>query len=254
MNKYVYQHNFSEGRPLLYDLNNREQKAKKIISILSDYYNNHLKNLVLLDIGSSTGIMTRYLSKYFKKTTGIDIDENAVSFAQENFKDTNLTFCIGDSMNIPFPNDFFDVINCTQIYEHVPNSKKLMEEIYRALKPGGTCFFAAGNRFVLIEGHYKLPLLSAIPKKIAHIYLRILRRGNYYYENHLSYWGLKKLTSQFEVIDYTKEVIKNPEKYNATDMLTSNSFKQKLVLFILKLAYWLCPDYIWLLKKSINEK
>jgi len=254
MKHYIYQHNYSEGQSLLYDLNNREQKAKKIISVLSDYFKSNLKNLVLLDIGSSTGIMTNYFSKYFKSVVGIDIDEKAVSFAQNNFKNPNLTFCIGDSMNLPFPNNFFDVVNCAHIYEHVPDSKKLMEEIYRVLKPAGICFFVAGNRFVLIEGHYKLPLLSAIPKKLAHVYLRILRKGTYYYENHLSYWGLKDLTSRFYVIDYTEKVIHNPDKYHATDMLTSNSIKQTLVILILNFAYWLCPDYIWLLKKYNDER
>ena len=60
-----------------------------------------------------------------------------------------------------------------------------MDEIHRMLKPGGVCYFSAGNRITLIEAHHKLPLLSVIPKKLAHYYLRIFTEHNYF-ENHLT--------------------------------------------------------------------
>ena len=108
-------------------------------------------------------------------------------------------------------NNFYDVITCSHIYEHVPDANKLMSEIYRLLKPGGVCFFAAGNRFKVIEGHYRLPFLSFFPKGISNLYLKITGKGNEYYENHLSYKNLKQLVNQFEVIDYTVETIKYPK-------------------------------------------
>ena len=79
-----YQYNFSENFPELYDKDNRKEKALKTISILSDYIG-PLNSLKLLDIGSSTGIMTYEYSKIFDTTVGIDIDENAVAFAKKNY-------------------------------------------------------------------------------------------------------------------------------------------------------------------------
>lgn len=247
---YQYQDKFSEQHVELYDVYVREQKAKKILAVLSDFFNNPLNNLSLLDIGSSTGIMTHLLSKKFKRTIGIDIDKKAVEYAQKRFENNKLKFYVQDCMNINYPDNSFDVVNCSHIYEHVPDSKRLMDEIYRVLKPGGVCFFAAGNRFVFMEAHYKLPFLSVIPKFLAHKYIKLFNRADFYYETHLTYWGLKKLTSKFEIFDYTLEIIKNPVKYSATEMIKENSFSQFFYLFVMKIAYFLCPTYIWLLKKS----
>ena len=40
----------------------------------------------------STGILDNYLADYFAKVVGSDIDEPAISFANNNFKKDNLEF------------------------------------------------------------------------------------------------------------------------------------------------------------------
>lgn len=250
MENYRYQNNFSSMHGELYDYSGRAQKANKIIAVLKDYFRGDLSSLKLIDIGSSTGIMTKLLSKHFSESVGIDIDERAVRYSKNNFENKQLKFYLQDAMNIGFPDNSFDVVNCSHIYEHVPDSKRLMSEVYRILKPGGVCFLAAGNRLVFMEAHYKLPLLSVVPKWMAHKYIRLFKRANFYYENHLTYWGLKKLVSRFEINDYTIKIIKNPKQYFATEMIKENSITQFIYLAVLKLAYWICPTYIWLLRKK----
>lgn len=233
----------------MHDRKIRRQKANKTIAVLEDYIGD-LKQLSALDIGCSTGLMTELYAEKFKKIIGIDIDKPAIKFAIQNSLQTNLEFYVKDAMNTRFEDETFDVVICTQIYEHVPDSTKLMAEIYRILKFQGVCYFAAGNRLCLIEPHYKLPLLSVIPKYLAHIYLRLLKKGDFYYENHLTLWGLRKLVSQFTIIDYTLKIIRNPEKFYATEMLRGGSIYQKLSLALLRIAPWISPSYIWLLQKQ----
>ncbi len=251
MEKDKYQFNFSSQHRELYSFDEREQKARKIIAVLNDHFGGNLNNLTLLDVGSSTGIMTQLLSQHFLRTVGIDIDEEAVKFAKDKFESgDSLRFYIEDSMSINLPDNSFDVINCSQVYEHVPDSKQLMREIYRLLKPGGVCYFAAGNRLVLMEAHYRLPLLSVIPKFAAHGYMKLFKKGNFYYETHLTLWGIKKLVSQFEVIDYTKNIIRDPAKYYATDVIEPGSMKQKFASLFLDILYFLSTDYVFLLRKK----
>ena len=51
-----------------------------------------------------------------------------------------------DGKKIPFPDDHFDSILCSEVFEHLFSLEELMTELHRVLKPGGlmliTCPFA----------------------------------------------------------------------------------------------------------------
>jgi ubiquinone biosynthesis O-methyltransferase len=208
----------------MYESHIRIQKAKKILSVLEDYLTD-LSNLELLDIGCAGGFTSFILGEKFKKITAIDIDSKAIEFARNNFKKDNITYQISNLMDLDFKQESLDVIICSHVYEHVPDSQILMDKIYRLLKPGGICYFAAPNRLMFVECHYHLLFLSYLPKGVANYYVRLFNKGTHYYENVLTLWGLKKLVSKFEIIDYTYKIIKTPEKYNASDMLVKGTFK-----------------------------
>ena len=59
-----YQFNFSDSMPSMYESSIRIQKANKTINVLKDFLND-TSNLNLLDIGSSSGIMTNEYAKSF---------------------------------------------------------------------------------------------------------------------------------------------------------------------------------------------
>lgn len=244
-----YQLGFSENADEMFDASGRQRKAETMIAVLKDHSQQNLKTLSLLNIGGSAGIIDEYLSRYFARVVGIDIDKNAIEHAKDNYKKENLTFEIGDAMDLHYPADTFDIAVCSQVYEHVPNAKTLISEIYRVLKPGGVCYFAAGNRLMLNEPHYNLPMLSMLPRPLSHIYLKLSGKGSYYYEKHLSYWGLKRLVNEFEIHDYTKSIILNPKKYAAEYMLERGGKKHKVASFLAKYAFWAIPGYIWVLQK-----
>ena len=244
----IYQDNFSsEYDGFMYNKEKLIKKSKKTVSVLKDFFGT-LNDKCLLDLGCSTGIMTNYYSKYFKESTGIDIDKEAIVYAEKN-NGENAKYVLQNGDETNFPADTFDVITCTQIYEHVPDSKKLLDEIYRLLKPGGVCYFSAGNRINIMEPHHKLPFLSILPKSLANYYLYLFRGKRYYYENHLTYFGLKKLVKKFHIIDYTLKIVQDPLKYEAEDMIKPNSITSYLASLVAKNLYFLFPTYIWLLKK-----
>lgn len=248
---HKYQYNFSQThREVMYDIKMREQKAKKIIAVFDNYCPEKIGNLSVLDVGCSTGIISNYLSQKFARVIGIDIDEAAIEYARITWQSENLEFYVQDASDTKFPDNSFDIIICAHIYEHVPGLRQLLAEIKRMLKPGGVCYFAVANRLTIIEPHYKLPFLSIFPKPIGNLYLRFLKKQNFYYENLLTYWQLKRLVSQFEIIDYTSKIIKDPLKYNATEMIKPNSFKQKIAILITKVAYGFVPVYIWILRNK----
>jgi SAM-dependent methyltransferase len=249
-----YQENYTENpvaRKNMYDEEGRGAKAEKVIAILDDYLDD-VSTLSILDVSCSTGLIPRRFASHFATVTGIDIDEGAVAFAHGNNDLPNVEFHVMDALYTTFPDDSFDVVVCNQMYEHVPDARQLLREIRRILVPGGVCYFGATNRLKVIETHYgRIPFLSYLPKRFANLYLKVLGRGNCYYETLYTYWALKRMCSEFDVVDYTETVVRQPERFSAADMVPPGSLQQKLALTLLRFAYWLSPGYIWLLRKPL---
>lgn len=247
--KRGYQLDYLREHDILRNMEGRTQKFKKILSVIKDFCP-QTESLISLDIGCSSGIMTSHLAKHFSMSVGIDIDQDAIRFAKAEAPSPHVHFLVADSMALPFRDNALDVAICNHIYEHVPEAGQMMEEIYRTIKKQGFCYFSAGNKYMVTEGHYKLPFLSWLPKTLAHTYLRLSGRGDFYYERHLSLRNLKRLAGKFEIHDYTVAIIRDPAKFSATDILNTQS---RLYGWIRKLAPYLyswIPTYVWVLTKN----
>ena len=106
--------------------------CENIRSYLSD--KNYSK---LLDIGSGTGYLIDMLSKERDaEFIGLDLSPEMIKQAEsKNIK--NAKFVEGRSDNLPFENDSFDIVTCSQSFHHYPETDKPMQEAKRVLKPGG---------------------------------------------------------------------------------------------------------------------
>jgi 2-polyprenyl-3-methyl-5-hydroxy-6-metoxy-1,4-benzoquinol methylase len=246
------QFGFSEQHgQAVYDRTSRHQKARKTLAILKDCLG-PLDRLTALDLGCAAGNSTIWYSEAFQRIVAVDIDSSALRHAQQNNSADNIAYVMMNGEQLAFRDETFDVVICAHVYEHVPDSRVLLAEIERLLKPGGACFFSAGNRLSIMEPHYRLPFLSMLPRFASHLYLRALNRGHYYYEKHLTYWQLRKLVAGFELLDYTKRVVDDPERYFAEDVVKPGSATQLVSRCLLKVAHWACPTYLWILRKPQN--
>jgi ubiquinone/menaquinone biosynthesis C-methylase UbiE len=253
-----YQRDFSEIHPkTMFDELGRLQKARKTVAVILDALKQagiDPGETRLLDIGCSTGILTRHYAEFFGRTVGIDIDDGAVEWARQNRAKENVSYRIADSMELPFLTGEFDLVTCTHIYEHVPDAQRMLDEIRRVLKPGGLCYFAAENRIRLWDGHYNLPLVTLLPKPVADLYVRVTGRGQRRYETHRTLWGLRRLVRGFEIIDYTRAVVRDPQRFEATEMVWPGSSSQRIANVTLTFAYWAFPTYLWILRKPTEVK
>jgi SAM-dependent methyltransferase len=245
-----YQERFSETHAgEMFDAGARRLKAAKVVAILADHIGD-LGGLSLLDLGCSNGMMTGFYGEHFKSVVGVDIDEPGVAYATAHNTRPNVRFELSDGMDTGLAAASVDVVTCTHVYEHVPDAERMMAEIDRVLRPGGVCVFIAGNRLTLMEADNHLPLLSLLPRALAHRYVRLMGKGDRYYEHTRTVWGLRALARRFVIHDYTARVLKEPERFEATDMVRSGTFKQRVALTMVGAAYWLSPTYIWLLEKQ----
>lgn len=77
---------------------------------------------------------------------------------------------------LPWPDDYFDLVYSTNVLEHTENPDKVISEALRTLKPGGCAQFIYPNYGSFFEGHYALPWIPHMPKKLAKIWVRLWGR------------------------------------------------------------------------------
>jgi len=95
----------------------------------------------LLDIGTGSGIFIKELLKYADHVTGIDIHKTYHSveamLIKENIDLTRVELRQGSILNIPYPDNIFDIVVGVSVLEHFENPRAPLREIRRVLKPRG---------------------------------------------------------------------------------------------------------------------
>jgi len=97
---------------------------------------NSAESINVLDLGCGTGESIKFFKTLnFKiEWVGLDIENSPEVQSRE---DDNEKFVSFDGITIPFPENFFDLIYCKQVLEHVRYPKELLTDVSRVLKPGG---------------------------------------------------------------------------------------------------------------------
>ena len=95
----------------------------------------------ILEIGAGMGTDHAQFAKAGGIMYDLDLSSGHLKLARRNFELRGLTstFRHGDGETIPFPDDMFDLVYSNGVIHHTPNTAKVINEIYRVLKPGGRC-------------------------------------------------------------------------------------------------------------------
>jgi ubiquinone/menaquinone biosynthesis C-methylase UbiE len=125
------------------------------------------KGKKVLEIGVGIGIDAKQFAQNGAIFTGIDLTPNAVKISKKLFKMYNLKgdFSVADAENLPFEDNFFDVVYSCGVLHHTPNTKETIKEVYRVLKPGGQAIIMLYNKQ---SRHYLIDIL---------LYRHIIRLG-----------------------------------------------------------------------------
>jgi 2-polyprenyl-3-methyl-5-hydroxy-6-metoxy-1,4-benzoquinol methylase len=117
------------------------------------FYNSHIQNLVMcfpkdakiqiLDLGCGEGRVTRLLLEYFENASVVGVDSNveSIRIATASVQSERVTFSHGMFEDFSF-RESFDAVVCSEVYEHVLNTKSLLDTIEFSLKPGGVLTFS----------------------------------------------------------------------------------------------------------------
>lgn len=128
----------------------------RLIKVRAIFKKLSFKGERLLDVGCYDGTFTFSLREFADELYGIDINEKALTFAQE--KEIRTFKVDVNKERVPFKDNFFDIVFCGELIEHLFRPDHLLDEIWRVLKPKGKLVIATpnlgsyANRLVLLLG------------------------------------------------------------------------------------------------------
>jgi SAM-dependent methyltransferase len=138
--------------------------SRKLTRVTLDrFIASHASAGLTLDLGAQAGPYARH----FPRRVGLDL-RHSPGIA-----------VVGDARALPFHNDVFDVVLCTEMLEHVPEPQAAIDEMWRVLRPGG---------LLVLTTRFLFPIHDA-----PHDYFRFTK------------YGLRHLLRRFEVVQLQEE-------------------------------------------------
>jgi len=95
---------------------------------------------LVLDVACGPGLVACEFAPHAMHVTGIDITPRMIEQANERQKImglTNLTWQVGDVLNLPFSDSQFSIVLTRYTFHHFLNTKAVLREMIRVCKPGG---------------------------------------------------------------------------------------------------------------------
>lgn len=108
--------------------------------ILTELDKIDFQNKDVLEIGIGQGADAMQIVKRGANYHGIDLTETSVCRIKERFEYFNIPYKevqVANAENIPYPENTFDIVYTHGVIHHSPNIEKIVDEIYRVLKPNG---------------------------------------------------------------------------------------------------------------------
>ncbi len=180
-------------------------------TLFADYISEKTGNGVFLDLGCGDGCITVPCAKYGTRIIAGDISNAMMKILQERARQNgvslkNVTLCRMNALDIPIRDESVDCVIANSVLHLISNPQKVLDEIFRVLKPGG--------RFVCREdAPGKTPELGEDCKAENETYLCIVNELYSVYWKELNARGIaaKKYSWRFDREDACRALFRDVE-------------------------------------------
>lgn len=180
----------------------------------------------ILDIGCSGGI--KYLAQK-NRVAGLDLSFNSLRKAAKFYNTTVQADCL----KLPFPDETFDKVINSYIFEHISNKGKriLLTQINRVLKYKGLIIF-------IFDCDNNNPLFRYFKKDTA-LYKKCFIERNYHYGLEMASENIRLISQAgFSILEY-RALNKTPLQYLPVyDWMEPYKNKSRILSFVNSMAKW----------------
>jgi ubiquinone/menaquinone biosynthesis C-methylase UbiE len=147
-----------------YDSGNKGKHARSLYeSVINKLDELSFNNL--LDVGCGTGNLLKLIStRYDVQISGVDLTPKMLNITRIKLGD-EADLKVADSEELPFDNDKFDMVICTDSFHHYPHPEKVLVEIRRVLQQDGMLLIAD-------------PYTPAPLRQLVNLYFKLSRSGD----------------------------------------------------------------------------
>jgi ubiquinone/menaquinone biosynthesis C-methylase UbiE len=144
-------------------------------------------SLKILDLGCGEGHITAKVQEILPNAelSGLDHSMSAIVTAVDNY--SGIDFCAASAYRPPYNDDYFDIVVCNNIWEHVSDPVALLMQIRRITKPSGHLIISTPNRYRF--GNLVRVLLGKSPSLMA--------------PNHVTEYSIGQIIEQLRYGKYT---------------------------------------------------
>lgn len=133
-----------------------------------------------LEVGPGWGVYVPTLAGLYDEVILMDIERKHLDHIDSlTDRHPNLKLIDGDITVPTLPESSFDLILCSEVLEHMPDSQSALREMFRLLRPGGAVVLSTPQRYSFIELAGKIVFLPGFIKLAGLIYREpILESGH----------------------------------------------------------------------------
>lgn len=199
----------------------------------------------VLDLGCGEGRHTVGVNYYASEALVFGVDLNfadiqaAKSKHQAFVQNTNYIYVQADGFNLPFGDESFDHIICSEVLEHIEDYAAVLVEIQRLLKPKGNlcisvprawperiCWKLSAEYYLVPGGHVRIFDVGELKTSVSNLGFQ-LYKYHWAHALHAPYWWLRCLFWRKEE-SQQHLLVKMYHRFLVWDMMKKPWFSQTL--------------------------